>query len=118
MKVDLARILEDPPDEDEFWRALLKEADEHAPTHAMHARDLAGQIYAARVMKRSSAALVSTLETTTAVLAAALSSHEQALKTAADASTKQAQGLRLATWALVAATLVLAAVAALPLVGH
>ena len=110
MKLDLARILEDPPDDDEFWKALLPEADAHAPTHAMHARDLAGHIYDACVMKRSSAALITQLESTTGVLTRALSSHEQALRTAADTSAKQAQGLKWATEALVVATAALVVV--------
>jgi hypothetical protein len=105
MPVDLHRILQDPPDDDGFWKELLAEADVHAATQRMHARALAGQVYAAKVMKQSSAALVAQLDRTTGVLAMALTSHEVALKTAAEASTLQSKGLKCATWALVLATL-------------
>jgi hypothetical protein len=109
------REIVDRSNDDQYLRDFIDTATT-AATADMNATRVASEIHLAKAIKSSGDGLESAISSMTESLRKALTDHADALIKSAHASEKYARSLNFATWALVAATVVLAIITAIPLV--
>src|SRR5262245_20567249 len=101
---DLLKALDDPVNAKSFIESITGSTAEIARARVK------SELYLAQKTKDAGDKLASSVASLTSALEHALANHAEALRAAAKSSEKYARGLNYATWALVLATLVLAAI--------
>ncbi len=94
----------DKGDEDEWLREFLKYSNT-ATTAKMNQSRVASEVFFARTIAQSTSRLDATMIDLNSRLVAAFSDHAKALNKSANAANEHARSLKVATWALVLATI-------------